>query len=155
MKLHYLWAAGVLTVGVVYGQEERQAPPPPESKKGAVELDPFAPDKQWLHAPQQILVMIEWIEMEQAAASKLLLETPLSFNADALRAECGGMIEAQTAKLLETSLVIARSGQKATTESIREVIYPTDYEPDRWSLRQVGGGEDLLSGRPAFVPPMV
>lgn len=147
MKLQYLWAAGVLTLGVVSGQAERQAPPPSESKKGAIELDPFAPDKEWLHAPQQILVMIEWIEMEQAAASKLLLETPMTFNADALRDECGRMIEAQTAKLLETSLVIARSGQKATTESIRERIYPTEYEP--WELPQTVALDEEMKLRPA------
>jgi hypothetical protein len=67
------------------------------------------------------------------------------------------MIKAETAKLLETSLVVARSGRKATTESIRERIYPTEYEP--WELPctvalvprgdgrfMAGGGEAGLQG---------
>lgn len=33
-----------------------------------------------------------------------------------------------TAKLLETCVVMTRSNQKATVESIREVIYPAEYE---------------------------
>ena len=33
------------------------------------------------------------------------------------------------AKLIHESVVVARSGEKATTESVCEMIYPTEYEP--------------------------
>jgi len=124
------WLVCWLGVGMVFAQEERPAPAPFE--EGTEVDDPFAAAADLADAPRQILTLVEWIEMPQAEASKLLLETPLGFHADKLRAAAGAMIEAGTAKMLETSMVIARSGQKATTESIRERIYPTEYEP--WEL---------------------
>jgi hypothetical protein len=36
-----------------------------------------------------------------------------------------------TVKLLETCVVMCRSGQKATVESICEIMFPTEYEPPR------------------------
>jgi len=45
----------------------------------------------------------------------------------ALHARVLGMTKSGKAKLVETSLITTRSGQRATIESVREEIYPTDY----------------------------
>ncbi|MCH7226673.1 hypothetical protein [Haloferula sp. A504] len=46
-----------------------------------------------------------------------------------LRKKLAGMVEVDRAEVVETMMVVCRSGERATAESIREFIYPTEYEP--------------------------
>lgn len=80
--------------------------------------------------PKQIQVQVEFIELSHEALTKLLFKSkPVSADATKLREQLQEMVEKKEANVLETMIAIAKSGQKATTESIHEFIYPTEYEP--------------------------
>jgi hypothetical protein len=80
--------------------------------------------------PTQVQVQVEYVEMSHEALTKLLfLAKPKSSDATKLREQVQAMVSKNEAKVLETQICTARSGQKATTESIHEFIYPTEYEP--------------------------
>jgi hypothetical protein len=80
--------------------------------------------------PQQVQVQVEFVEMSHEALTKLLfLAKPASSDATKLREQIQEMVGKNEAKVLETMICAARSGQKATCESIHEFIYPTEYEP--------------------------
>ncbi len=117
----------------------QDVPPPFENKAPAAivspgedkdqELDPFDPTGE---APRMIHVQVEWIELPQETVTDLLLNHPLkTAAATELRLEVQKLVKAGTASVLETQMTVARSGEKATTESIAEYIYPTEYEPVR------------------------
>ena len=48
---------------------------------------------------------------------------------NALRQKVGELVRAGKARIMETLMGTTCSGQKATTESIEEYIYPEEYEP--------------------------
>lgn len=80
--------------------------------------------------PKQIQVQVEFIELSHEALTKLLFKSkPVSADATKLREQLQEMVEKKEANVLETMITIAKSGQKGTTESIHEFIYPTEYEP--------------------------
>jgi hypothetical protein len=80
--------------------------------------------------PDKLLrIQVEWIAVESGAMTSLLREKPSSDTA--LRETLQGWIEDGEAELVDTSLVTARSGQRAKVEAIQEQIYPTDYEAPR------------------------
>lgn len=80
------------------------------------------------NAPRLIQVTLEWIEVPQAEATRLLYQQHFGKQGDPLRAELQKLIDRNTASVFETTLLTCRSGEKATTESIREVIYPTEFQ---------------------------
>jgi hypothetical protein len=89
--------------------------------------------------PKQIQVQVEFIELSHEALTKLLFKSkPVSADATKLREQLQEMVEKKEANVLETMIAIAKSGQKATTESIHEFIYPTEYEPN-WGLPDADG----------------
>ena len=78
-------------------------------------------------APMHVRVWTQYIEVPHATLSGWLnggKRPGHELHAEALKLAKGG-----GAKVLETNMVICRSGQRATVESIREEIYPTEYEP--------------------------
>ena len=80
--------------------------------------------------PIQVRVQVEFIELSHEALTKLLFPaTPQSADATPLRKQLQEMVAKNDAKVLDTQMLVVRSGQKATTESIHEFIYPTEYEP--------------------------
>jgi len=83
-----------------------------------------------------IRIQLEWIELDHERLTELLadqgtmrVDGHLSSDAAPLRAAVAELIEADEAILLETAILTARSGQRAKVESIREYIYPTEYDP--------------------------
>lgn len=79
---------------------------------------------------KNISVQLEYIEMSHKDLTRLLMDhKPMSSDATALRMKVQEMVEKDTARVMETKMVVNRSGQKSTTESIREFIYPIDYNP--------------------------
>lgn len=114
--------------GVARGQEP--APPAFEKAPGQEESDApdmFDPDAG---APTQVRVQIEFVEVPHETLTKLLfLAKPTSSDDTKLRQQVQEMVSKNEAKVLETQFVVAKSGQKATTEAIHEFIYPTEYEP--------------------------
>lgn len=78
----------------------------------------------------QMGILVEYFELNHRAANKLMREySAKAADAQGLRDRLGGMIERGESTLVETAWVRARSGQRAKTESIRETIYPTEYDP--------------------------
>lgn len=80
--------------------------------------------------PEKLLrIQIEWISIESGEMTALLRGRPDSDTA--LRETLQGLIEDGSANLVETSIVTARSGQRAKVEAIQEQIYPVEYEAAR------------------------
>ena len=108
-----------------------------QEKKKADEVDPFAagspadPKELRKELPKLIQVQVEWIEMSHEALTDLLFLHDPKGDSTQLRVKVQKMVKEEGAKILETAICLARPGQKATTESIREHIYPTEYEPMR------------------------
>ena len=83
-----------------------------------------------------IRIQLEWIEIDHADLTELIEDDAamrnhghLSTNAGPMREALQEMIEKRKATLLDTSILNARSGQRAKVESILEYIYPTEYDP--------------------------
>ena len=79
--------------------------------------------------PKLISVQAEFIEVPHATLTRVLSVPRVSMDDTALRKTLADLTAKGEATVVETMLVIARSGQKATSESIKEYIYPTEYEP--------------------------
>lgn len=79
--------------------------------------------------PKMIRVQVEFIEVPQETMTELLYSPRKSANDTDLRDKLRELIGKGEAKMLETQMAAARSGQKTTSESVHEFIYPTEYEP--------------------------
>lgn len=97
----------------------------PEEEEAADALKPRRnPD-----GPRQLRVQVELIEMSHDLLTELLyMSRPESADAGMLRDVVQARVKKGDATMLETMICTARSGEKATTESISEYIYPTEYE---------------------------
>lgn len=92
------------------------------------EVDPFN-DPEAKEIPM-IQVRVEFVEMSHAKLTELLfLDEQESNDATALRNTVAELVKSGEASILETMMVSAPHGQRATSESILEYIYPTEYEP--------------------------
>jgi hypothetical protein len=89
--------------------------------------DPFTPGEN--EVPSMIRVQVEWIEVAHAQLTELLTEPRSTSDDTDLRKKVAGLIGEGKATVRETMLCTAPNGQKATTESIQEFIYPTEYGP--------------------------
>lgn len=118
MKTNWmLTGIAVAGLGFVFNANSQQAA-----------IDPFA-DNPRPPEPKLAQVQVEYVEMSHEALTKLLfLAKPTSPDATKLREQVQEMVTKNEAKVLETQVVVTKSGQKATTESIHEFTYPTEYE---------------------------
>lgn len=134
-----LSSLGVIGMGVAIFATA-QEPAPPAFERGNAEIDSAERSNDTesddeaadfdADLPKQIQVQVEFIELSHEALTKLLYKSkPVSADATKLRDTLQEMIEQKEASVFETMLLIARSSQKATTESVHEFIYPTEYEP--------------------------
>lgn len=78
---------------------------------------------------KQIIIIVEMIEVSHVEFSDWLLNNEMEGDSTAMRGAIQEWVRAGRGSILETVLVTARSGQRAKTESIREEIYPTEYDP--------------------------
>lgn len=78
---------------------------------------------------KQIRVQVEFIEVAHEQLTELMFGEKPAANDVELRNQVAGLVKEGKASILETMLCTSRSGQKATSESIEEFIYPTEYEP--------------------------
>ncbi len=92
------------------------------------EFDPLGEAAE-ANLPKIVRVFVEFIEIPQATMTELLAAPRKSANDGDLRTKLQELIKTEKARMLETQMLTARSGQKATTESIHEYVYPTEYEP--------------------------
>lgn len=80
-------------------------------------------------AEKQFHILVEFIEVNHLDFSDWMLENRLSGDGTPLRKEVQEWVREEEATILESSMVTARSGQRAKVESISEYIYPTEYDP--------------------------
>lgn len=95
--------------------------------------------------PQQIRISLQFIEVPHATLTDMLAGPAKS--GQALHDKAVALSHQGGAKLLETCMVICRSGRKASLETIREEIYPTEYTPPRLPC-------DLSTSSRASDPPV-
>ena len=138
---------GWLAVLSVQAQDVPPAFEKGENTEGEAEYDPFDP---MIDAPKMIRVQVEHIEMSHKDLTRLMMEEVAeTSDAKALRMKVQALVEKDEAKVIDTQIVLGRSGQKQTTESRQEVIYPTEYEPMNW-LPPVEGEDKTVSPVPSF-----
>lgn len=75
-----------------------------------------------------IMILCEFIEVEMKDFSDWVLENPILTDATPLRKATQGWVDAGKAKIVETLVVSARSGQRAKVEAVEEYIYPTEFD---------------------------
>ena len=136
MKSHWilvgLAAAGLGLAFVANSQEPAPKAFEKTAEGQAVDEEPDLMDSEHGH-PTQVQVQVEYLEMSHEALTKLLfLAKPKSSDATKLREQVQDMVSKNEAKVLETQIASARSGQKASSESIHEFIYPTEYAPPQF-----------------------
>ncbi len=77
--------------------------------------------------PKNIRVCVQFIEIAHPALTEMLAGTDIS--GPRLHDQALALVKNAAAKVLETCVLTTRPNQKASLASIREVIYPTEYEP--------------------------
>ncbi len=86
--------------------------------------------EEWRQSSEKLIhVIVEYIEVEHTDFSDWLFENRLTGNATPLRKELQKWVKEKRGTILDTALVVARSGQRAKTEAIDEFIYPTEMDP--------------------------
>lgn len=138
-------AVGVLLAlsSAAHSQEKKKAEPEPKEPAGEVEEFEKKVKQQiekrivkeakeaaaGVPLPPGLVIIVEFIEVEQADFCDWLLENPVTTDATPLRMEVQEWVRAGKAKIFDTAVVHARSGQRAKVEAIRESVYPTEYDP--------------------------
>lgn len=90
--------------------------------------DPFCESGE-ANTPKVVRVQVEYVEMSHEDLTKLLfLDKPESLDATNLRKTVQAMVEKKQAKIIDTQMVTMPSGEKSTSDSRHEFIYPTEYE---------------------------
>jgi hypothetical protein len=153
-----LLPAFLLRMSVLTMPAEPQAVPPAfEESKPAKGTDPFAPFDPFALSdaasavPPMVQVQVEFVELSHKALSKLLfLADPDATNGTALRKKVQAMVEKDNAEVLDTQVVVSRSGQRTKNESIHEFIYPTEYEPPSLPCNFTSGPSSTVAGENAI-----
>lgn len=78
---------------------------------------------------KQVGLLAEWIELDQTTLSSLLDANPFVNNAGAMRGAVEAHLTDGSAKLIESTFVQCRGGQRCKVESGREYAYPTEFVP--------------------------
>lgn len=78
--------------------------------------------------PRHIRIIVEYIEVPHPTLTAVMLSKD-GDSGPKLHARMRALVKENKARILETSIVVARPGNKATAESIGEFIAPTEYEP--------------------------
>lgn len=100
-------------------------------------------------APRQVRVTLQFIEVAHPELTAMLAAKETS--GKALHDKAFALSKNGKAKILETCMVVCPSGQKATLESIREEIFPTEYGPPK-SAHPSSSITGILTGGPPKDP---
>ncbi|MEM9236235.1 MAG: hypothetical protein AAGB14_05605 [Verrucomicrobiota bacterium] len=113
------------------------------------EEDVFDP---YLNAPKMIRVQFEYVEVSQQDYLELMGMPRKGADATPIRKRLQHMVAKGEAKVVETGMVVCRSGEKATAESIGERIYESEYEPSGLSAFPNAGLLDHSVRSTGFFP---
>jgi hypothetical protein len=86
-------------------------------------------------APRQFRVSLQFIEVPHTALTEMLASHEK--NGQTLHDKAMALKKSGQGKMIESSMVVSRFGQRATVQSNLEVIFPTEYEPP--DLPTIGG----------------
>jgi hypothetical protein len=128
--LFALWVSLLLIGSPAFGQDVPLAFEKASDQGNEEAEDGYDPFDPSINAPKLVRVQVEFVEMAHKDLTRLMMDEK-SEKADAteLRMKVQEMVDQDSARVIETQIVVGRSGQKQTTESIHEFIYPTEYEP--------------------------
>lgn len=79
--------------------------------------------------PPQIGVLIEYYEVDHAALRPMLREYQSQENASELLKKVEHMANDGDARMVDSAYLMTLSGRRAKIRSIRELLYPTQYDP--------------------------
>lgn len=96
------------------------------AQEATPEFDPLGEN---VVLPQLVRVQAEFIEVPHETLTRLLLQPREGADDSGLRQELAKLAEEGKATVVETMLCTARSGEKSLAESLKEYIYPTEWEP--------------------------
>ena len=82
-----------------------------------------------IKSEHQVHVICEWIEVDHMLFSDWLFENRFDEDGTKLRNQAQEWIKHGKGTIIESKMVISTSGNRAKAESVREFIYPTEYEP--------------------------
>lgn len=91
--------------------------------------------------PQHIRMSFQWIEVPHPLLTELTSGEKKT--GAALHAEVLAQVKQGKAKLLNTDVMVCKSAQRTTIQSIREEIFPTEYSPP---------GSENMPSYPPFSP---
>lgn len=80
-------------------------------------------------AEKQVVIFLEYIEVDHNDFSDWLFENVMDSDGTKLRKEVQTWVKAGRAEIIESATVVARSGNRAKVESVDQYIYPTEYDP--------------------------
>ncbi len=105
--------------------------------------------------PRHVRTQVEYIELSLEQMTALMADPEATKTDTILRQRVAELIKKNKAEIIETQMVIARSGEKSTSESIREYIYPTEYEPPELptTVKIENGAEDKIKREDLATPP--
>jgi phosphatidate phosphatase PAH1 len=126
---------GVTLLGAVLGFAQEKADPQVKQAEG----DLF----------KIVRVQVEYIEVPHETMTELLFEPRNSVDDTPLRAKLQELVKEGKAKMTETQMANARSGQSASTESVHEYIYPIEYEAPQLVMNNVPEND-----KPQVLPPV-
>jgi hypothetical protein len=106
-------------------------------------------------AQRQIRVQVEFVDVSHEQLTELMFGAKPAANDTELRQQVAQLVKDGKAKIMETLLCTGRSGQKSTTESIEEFIYPTEYEPAEILPEQPTEGKEKQEPTKAALPDAV
>ena len=113
--LRHIFAGAVVVL--IAGATAQEATP---------EFDPLG---ESVELPRLVRVQAEFIEVSHETLTRLLMKPREGADDDGLRQELAKLAEEGKATVVETMLCTGRSGEKSLSESLKEYIYPTEYEP--------------------------
>lgn len=91
--------------------------------------DPNTGEKISEQTAKTIRIQIEYYELSLVTLSNLMEDAKTSSSDQALRTRIKDLVKKDAAKLINMHVQTINDGEKAMSESIREFIYPTEYEP--------------------------
>jgi Flp pilus assembly secretin CpaC len=102
--------------------------------------------------PKQIRVYVETIEISALEFAELMTIPTKSSNHTALRNALLAKVVKGEAKLISNQSLFARSGERANVESVKEFIYPTEFEPGEAFKPEKDDTKEEISNFPILPP---
>ncbi len=102
---------------------------PPEKADAPAKGESTLADEYLQGVMKQVGVFVEYFEVDHKDVPDLLRIHQNETHADETREQVAEMEAKGKARLVESSYIVTRSGQRAKVESIREYQYPTEFDP--------------------------